>query len=86
MAEATTARREGEEGSVTERELPTSWWWTESRGGCCDECREPTKGTIIAFDSGSRTVLCQICADEQGVADECRESKRARKFRAQLGP
>lgn len=63
--------------------LETSWWWTIGRGGDCDQCGARVAGTVIAYESLERTVLCETCADETGVADSCRESKRARRARQQ---
>lgn len=62
-------------------DAPSAWWWTISRGGPCHECREQTKGGRIAFESSTRAVLCESCADATGVAAECRESKKARAAR-----
>jgi hypothetical protein len=59
------------------------WWWTIGRFGLCDSCGADVTGARIAYESGSRLVCCEWCAEDSGVASECRESRRARRARQQ---
>jgi hypothetical protein len=60
----------------------TRWWyWTVGLYGFCDRCGTAVEGSTIAYESGTRTVLCGACAEDVGVASECVESRRARRAR-----
>jgi hypothetical protein len=59
----------------------SSWWWTPASFGSCDRCGVPVEGELIAYAASSRSVLCGSCADELGIASECRESRAARRAR-----
>jgi hypothetical protein len=57
-----------------------NWWWTPAHAmTACHSCREQVpERARIAYDSHAKTVLCEICADSQGVSAECRESRKMR--------
>jgi hypothetical protein len=57
------------------------WWWTIGRFGLCDACGVEVAETRIAYESSSRTVYCENCAEDAGIAERCQESKRARRAR-----
>jgi hypothetical protein len=56
----------------------TRWWWTPARRGLCRRCGLDVAGQMIAYEFEGRTVYCGRCAEQLGIADLCRESRRAR--------
>ena len=52
-----------------------SWFWTISGDGYCDTCGERNAGKRIAYEPYLRIELCQACAFDRRVAQECRGSK-----------
>ena len=59
-----------------------SWWWTIARtGSTCDDCGVRVGNCLIAYESVAGSVICEACAEDRGVAAECRESRRARQAR-----
>jgi len=61
-----------------------NWWWTLARAGteCAHCCAEVASGSLIAYDSHGKEVLCQMCADTNGVSGECKWSKKAKRVKA----
>lgn len=76
QAQAVTTRRD-------ESVIRENWWWTISkRGTICHCCSESLgRGALIAYEHVGKRVLCESCADHEGVSGECRESRAARKAR-----
>ena len=63
-------------------ESPT-WWWTIATAGHCEVCWEPVRNRVIAYEPFSRATMCYECAEYGGIAEGCRESKRAKQARQQ---
>jgi hypothetical protein len=60
------------------------WWWTIGSGGRCDRCGgQVLPGQTIAYNHWGQAVLCEDCAEADGIADQCVESRRLRRARRQ---
>jgi hypothetical protein len=57
------------------------FWWTVGRFGLCDGCGSDVTGKLIAYEWASRVAYCEGCTEHLGIADDCRESRRARDAR-----
>jgi hypothetical protein len=57
------------------------WYWTPARRGLCRRCGLDVAGEMIAYEFEGRSVYCGECAEQLGIADLCRESRRARRAR-----
>jgi hypothetical protein len=54
---------------------------TIGRFGLCDRCGADVTGKLVAYDLAERTVRCERCAVETGIASDARESRTARTLR-----
>ena len=58
---------------------PIAWYWTPARmNGVCHQCAESiAKGERIAYMHVEQTVLCEVCADAQGIVPHDSRAMRA---------
>lgn len=81
-------RKRSKKRSKKKRRSTPDWWWIASRfDGTCDGCSEVFgAGDRICWRGEPKRVLCEICAEREGVSSEAKLSKSVKPERASVPP